>query len=102
MSKYYWKWELEAKGYKEELKWRDYSDTQLEVSAYVEQYLSPSIHYAKCGWDHCKYHVIRCGHSSEAFIALYPNETDAGGRYICVTGNSLGAIAEAAWNNVFH
>lgn len=39
---------------------------------------------------------------SEAFIALYPNETDAGGRYICVTGNSLGAIAEAAWNNVFH
>lgn len=46
MSKYYWKWELEAKGYKEELKWRDYSDTQLEASAYVEQYLSPSIHYA--------------------------------------------------------
>ena len=32
----------------------------------------------------------------------FTKETDAGGRYICVTGNSLGAIAEAAWNNVFH
>lgn len=102
MSRYYWKHELTERGYREEMDRCDYSDTQLEASAYVEQYLSPSIHYAKCGWDHCKYHVIRCGHSSEAFIALYPNETDVGGRYTCVTGNSLGAIAEAAWNNVFH
>lgn len=102
MSKYYWKWELEEKGYEEEFQRSSYSDMELETSIYVEQYLSPSIHYAECGWDHCKYHILSSAYGTEEFVALYPDETDVGGKYICVTGNSLGAIAEAVWNNVFN
>lgn len=99
---YTYKWNLVQNGFIE-LDWHFYSQEELKKSAYVEQYLSPSVKHALCGWDHCIYHVFANGYNDrEEFVALYPDEDETCGRFINVSGNSLGAIAEALWNNIFN
>ncbi len=36
------------------------------------------------------------------YVAMFADETEKGGRYICVTGDSLGSIACEVWRNVFN
>lgn len=97
---YTWKWGLGEKGFVE-IPFTDYTDWQNKIRVYVEKYLSPSIKHAKCGWDHCVFYVLENKYGTEEYVALYPDEENQNGRYICVSGNSLGAIAEAVWNSVF-
>ena len=37
----------------------------------------------------------------EEYAVLYPDKDNSSGRYMNVSGNSLGAIAEEVWKNVF-
>lgn len=97
---YTWKWQLDERGF-DEVSFADYTEWQSTINNYVNTYLSPSIKYAGCGWDHCVFYVLENKHGTEEYIALYPGEENQNGRYICVSGNSLGAIAEATWNSVY-
>lgn len=97
---YLWKWQLDEMGFNE-IPFADYTEWQNKVRNYVEKYLSPSIENANCGWNHCVFYVLENQHGTEEFIALYPDEDNQNGRYINVSGNSLGAIAEATWNSVY-
>lgn len=99
-NNYTFKWDLNLKGFKE-LDFEYYSQEQLKKSSYVELYLSPSISHANCGWDHCIYYVFDNELYKEEYVALYPEKENTNGRFYCVTGNSLGAIAETVWNGVF-
>lgn len=102
MVNYIWKHVLKDKGYNalSEKKW---NDVQRNKCAYVTKYLSPSIHYARCGWDHCVYTVLTNQYGYiEEYVELCPNAEDNDGCYINVTGDSLGAIAESVWKNVFN
>jgi hypothetical protein len=38
----------------------------------------------------------------EEYAVLYPDTDNSGGRYMNVSGNSLGAVAETVWRNVFN
>lgn len=97
---YTYEWCLIDKGYKF-LDYRDMTQEELKKSSYVELYLSPSIHYANCGWDHAVYHVVQNEYGTEEYVAIYPNKGNSDGRFINVSGNSLGAVAESVWNSVF-
>ena len=101
MSKYTWKWDLDERGFVE-VPFEEYGDCKLEKMKYVEKYLSPSIKHARCGWNHVVYYVLKNQYGIEEYVALYPDEENTNGRYICVSGNSLGAIAEAVWENIFN
>lgn len=101
MNNYTWKWSLDEKGFVEVL-FNEYTDCQTQKLKYVEKYLSPSILYANCGWNHVVYYVLKNGSDTREYAALYPEKENTNGRYINVSGNSLGAIAEAVWSNVFN
>ena len=97
---YTWKWQLDERGF-DEVSFADYTEWQSTINNYVSTYLSPSIEHANCGWHHCVFYVLKNKYGADEFVALYPDEENQNGRYICVSGNSLGAIAEATWNNVY-
>ena len=97
---YTWKWQLDERGFSE-VPFADYTEWQSKANNYVDAYLSPSIKHADCGWDHCVFYVLENKYGTDEFVALYPDEENQNGRYICVSGNSLGAIAEATWNSVY-
>lgn len=101
MNNYTWKWSLEEKGFVE-VPFNEYTKYQYSKLNYVEQYLSPSIQHSNCGWHHATYYVLKNKLGIEEYVALYPEKENANGRYINVSGNSLGAIAIATWSNVFN
>ncbi len=95
---YTYDWEIKDSGYTE-LPLEAYSDWKKKARDYVEKYLSPSVEHAKCGWSGCEYHLFKNPFGDiDEYISL---DTDVRGRYINVSGDSLGAIAEAIWNCVF-
>lgn len=97
---YMWKWQLDEREFSE-VPFADYTKWQSIVNNYVSTYLSPSIEHANCGWHHCAFCVLKNKYEADEFIVLYPDEENQNGRYICVSGNSLGAIAEVTWNSVY-
>lgn len=97
---YSWKFTLDDRGYKE-VPFEDYSKEHMLKNKYVQEYLSPSITNAKCGWDHCEYSVLCNNDNITEFAILYPDKENVSGRYYNVSGDSLGAIAETIWNGVF-
>ena len=101
MNNYTWKWSLEEKGFVE-VPFNEYTKCQYSKLNYVEQYLSPSIQHSNCGWHHATYYVLKNKLGIEEYVVLYPEKENANGRYINVSGNSLGAIAIATWSNVFN
>lgn len=101
MNNYTRKWSLEEKGFVE-VPFNEYTKCQYSKLNYVEQYLSPSIQHSNCGWHHATYYVLKNKLGIEEYVALYPEKENANGRYINVSGNSLGAIAIATWSNVFN
>lgn len=101
MSNYTWKWNLDEKGFVE-VPFEQYTECQTHKLNYVGKYLSPSIQHSNCGWHHATYYVLRNKLGTEEYVALYPEKENVNGRYINVSGNSLGAIAIATWSNVFN
>lgn len=102
MANYIWGWQL-PKEFKAITS--DYM-TQEEIDKrwYVSQYLEPSVHEARCGWDGIMYAVVdNDGKDRREYVLMFAdrNDTPNGARWINVTGDSKGAIAEAVWSLVF-
>lgn len=77
---------------------------ELDKRWYVIQYLDPSVHWANCGWDGVAYAVCDAnGENRREFVLMFAdkNDTPNGARWIDVTGESKGSIAEAVWSLVF-
>lgn len=102
-ASYVWGWQTYDMGYRA-LTFDHLTDSEKEKSRYVHQFLSLSVHEAKCGWDGISYVVCDInGEDRTEFVLMFAeaNDTPRGARWINVTGNSKGAIAEAVWSLVF-
>lgn len=86
---------LEEKGFKE-LHFREMSECQLEKSAFVERYVSPTVKYANSGWSGVEYVVYSNG--EECVFFLDNNRDRCCG--ICVTADSKQAIATDVFDNI--
>jgi len=101
-SSYIWGWQL-PKEYKA-LTTAYLTMEELDKRIYVHEYLCPSVNKAQCGWDGIAYAVVdNDGKDRREYVLMFAdrNDTPNGARWINVTGNSKGAIAEAVWSLVF-
>lgn len=100
-----YKWQLKEDGW-EEIPWREWVDlkgakTYGEKDYYVSNYLMQAIRESNSGWENIKYKLFKKDKYIEEYIVLcYDTKTDEG-RYINVSGNSLAAIGQVAFNNLF-
>lgn len=101
-ASYVWGWQID----KDFLVLTHEHMTQEEIDKrwYVSQFLDPSVKEAKCGW----YGVCYCvgdinGKNRREYVLMFAeaNDTPRAARWINVTGDSKGAIAEAVWSLVF-
>lgn len=105
MEKYTFKWQLEEKGFKE-IPWEDWDNLYngrlyKKKDFYVDNYLMQAIRESNSGWENVKYKLLKKDEYIEEYIVLcYDTKTDEG-RYINVSGNSLAAIGQVAFNNLF-
>ena len=93
MSNYMYEHTIKERGYVE-VDWKTMSQCELEKSAFVDLYLSPTLRAAKCGWDNLEYKVMETpsGRRTEFLVLWAEGVGTSGSRWINVTGNSLGAI----------
>lgn len=105
MANYTFKWKLEEKGFKE-IPWKDWDNLPNDKiykkkDYYVDNYLMQAIRESNSGWENVKYKLLKKDEYIEEYIVLcYDTKTDEG-RYINVSGNSLAAIGQVAFNNLF-
>ena len=105
MANYSFKWKLEEKGFKE-IPWEDWDKLPngkgyKNKDYYVNNYLMQAIRESNSGWENVKYKLLKRDEYIEEYIVLcYDTKTDEG-RYINVTGNSLAAIGQVAFNNIW-
>lgn len=99
---YKWGWQISELGYEV------VPDSELTMEeqfkkAYVNCYLDASVREANCGWNGIAYCVLRKGNDRREFALMFAgrNDTPNQARWIDVTYNSKGAIAEAVWALVF-
>ena len=100
---YKWGWQINEMGYKA-LTSDHLTLEEIDKKWYVNQFLEPSVREAKCGWYGICYAVCDIdGEDRREFVLMFAeaNDTPNGARWIDVTGNSKGAIAEAVWSLVF-
>ena len=102
MSYYKWGWQVSELGY------MALPDGELTMEerikkAYVNSYLDASVREAYCGWNGVAYCVASNGDDRREFVLMFANRNDTpnSARWIDVTYNSRGAIAEAVWSLVF-
>ena len=86
---------LEEKGFKE-LSFREMSECQLEKSAFVEKYVSPTVIRANSGWYGVEYVAYTNG---EEYVFFLDFDKDLS-RGVCVTADSKVAIATAVFDNI--
>ena len=105
MENYTFKWKLEEKGFKE-IPWEDWDKLPngkgyKNKDYYVDNYLMQAIRESNSGWENVKYKLLKKDEYIEEYIVLcYDTKTDEG-RYINVSGNSLAAIGQVAFNNIW-
>lgn len=105
MANYTFKWQLEEKGFKE-IPWEDWDNLYngrlyKKKDFYVDNYLMQAIRESNSGWENVKYKLLKKDEYIEEYIVLcYDTKTDEG-RYINVSGNSLAAIGQVAFNNIW-
>ena len=105
MANYTFKWQLEKKGFKE-IPWEDWDNLYngrlyKKKDFYVDNYLMQAIRESNSGWENVKYKLLKKDEYIEEYIVLcYDTKTDEG-RYINVSGNSLAAIGQVAFNNIW-
>ena len=105
MANYTFKWQLEEKGFKE-IPWEDWDKLPngkgyKNKDYYVNNYLMQAIRESNSGWENVKYKLFKKDEYIEEYIVLcYDTKTDEG-RYINVSGNSLAAIGQVAFNNIW-
>lgn len=102
-ASYSWGWQISQMGFKA-LTYDHMTAEELDKRYYVHQYLDPSVNKANCGW----YGVVYCvcdidGEDRREFVLMFAdaNDTPNQARWINVSGDSKGAIAEAVWSLVF-
>ncbi len=103
MAAYNWGWQIRDAGFLA-LPVDKLTPGEIDKLQYVNQFLDPSVHEAKCGWYGISYCVCTInGKNRTEFVLMYgdKNDTPNGARWINVTGNSKGAIAENVWSLVF-
>lgn len=102
-ANYKWGWQINEMGFKA-LTTDHLTPEEIDKRWYVHTFLDPSVREAKCGWHGITYCVCDIdGENRTEFVLMFAdaNDTPNGARWINVTGNSKGAIAEAVWSLVF-
>lgn len=105
MSNYTYGWKLKENGW-EEIPWREWADlkgaeTYGKKDRYINNYLMQAIRESNSGWENVKYKLFKKDKYIEEYIVLcYDTKTDEG-RCINVSGNSLAAIGQVAFDNLF-
>lgn len=105
MSNYTYDFKLKEDGW-EEVPYDEWADlkgaeTYNRKDYYVSNYLRPAITESNSGWANVKYKIFRNGRYIEEYVVLcYDTKTDEG-RYINVSANSLAAIGQVAFGNLF-
>lgn len=100
---YTWGWQVTKMGFSALTSDR-LTPGETDKMQYVDQFLSPSVSEAKCGWDKIGYCVCDiAGENRTEFVLMFGGRNDppSAARWINVTGDSKGAIAEAVWGLVF-
>ena len=99
---YKWGWQIDS-GFKA-VKFNDFTRYEEDKKQYVNNYLSESVNKADCGWYGIAYVVLECdGIDRREYVLMFGdrNDTPHNARWIDVTGESKGSIAEAVWSLVF-
>lgn len=100
---YKWGWQIDSKLHA--LNPSDLTSEERDKRWYVNQYLDPSVREARCGWHGIVYAVC-CeddGENRREYVLMFAdkNDTPLRARWIDVTYDSKGAIAETVWGLVF-
>lgn len=98
-----WGWQIYDMGYRA-LPYDKLTDEEKDKSRYVHEFLDKCVLEANCGWDGIVYCVCDINGEERTEFALMfacENDTPPMARWINVTGDSKGAIAEAVWSLVF-
>lgn len=83
---------------------REMTDEERSKRRYVNEFLDPSVREAECGWHGVAYVVATIGEEErKEFVLMFATKYDTpnDARWINVSGDSKGAIAEAVWSLVF-
>ena len=102
-ASYRWGWQIANDGFKV-LSANHFTDNERDKARYVNEYLNASVSKADCGWDGVTYAVCDIeGESRREWVLMFAdkNDTPLEARWINVTGDSKGAIAESVWSLVF-
>ena len=86
---------LEEKGFVR-ANWGEMSECCRNKSDYIDQWISPAVRHADCGWHGVRYVAYTNGEEYVFFI----DSNDRLSRGICVTANSKQAIAQAVFDNI--
>lgn len=100
---YKWGWQISQEGFLAITR-NHMTREELDKRYYVNEFLNASVHEAKCGWYGICYAVCDInGENRREFVLMFAdaNDTPNGARWIDVTGESKGSIAEAVWSLVF-
>ena len=105
MANYTYGWKLKEDGW-EEIPWREWADlkgaeTYGKKDYYVSNYLMQAIRESNSGWENVKYKLLKKDEYIEEYIVLCCDTKTDEGRYINVSGNSLAAIGQVAFDNLF-
>lgn len=102
-ASYTWGWQIANMGFKA-IDCYHMTSEELDKRYYVNEFLDPSVSKANCGWHGICYAVCDInGEDRTEFVLMFAeaNDTPRMARWINVTGDSKGAIAEAVWSLVF-
>ena len=103
-ASYAWGWQILDMGFTATVDPRDMTEEEKKKRNYVHEFLSPSVQAAECGWHGISYCIATIGEEERReFVLMFATKEDtpAGARWVNVTGDSKGAIAEAVWSLVF-
>lgn len=95
MKGYTFGWALKDEGWEETT---EITECEAKKLAYVKNKLEPAV-TATREWDHCDYKVMVNRDYRREYVVL--SADGGGGRWINVSGNSLGAIFESVGENLY-
>ena len=101
-ASYVWGWQLPEGT--QALTWDKLNYEEVDKRSYVIDFLDPCVREARCGWYGVVYAVTEDAYGDrKEWVLMFAdqNDTPNEARWINVSGNSRGAIAEAVWSLVF-
>lgn len=97
-----WDYSFRYKDY-ERVAIRDYGKEELSNKRFVEDYLSPTLREAKCGWFALRFEVIIDEYGSRLWVVhMYAEPEDMNPiRTVNVSGESKGFIAQNVFDSLW-